>query len=149
MFESSENGFRPGEQGRQDSNLQPPVLETGALPIELRPWVRAAIVSGGLRPACCAPDLRGRGSRRLAVAAPERNRHVRAKRGRISFGNLGIIRRVGSLGLAVLFAVLTCAFAGIAVAGGLAGQWVIALAAGALAAWMGSLASTVLRKSRR
>src|ERR1044072_4874078 len=24
-------------QGRQDSNLQPPVLETGALPIELRP----------------------------------------------------------------------------------------------------------------
>ena len=25
-------------QGRQDSNLQPPVLETGALPIELRPW---------------------------------------------------------------------------------------------------------------
>ena len=26
-------------QGRQDSNLQPPVLETGALPIELRPWV--------------------------------------------------------------------------------------------------------------
>ena len=33
--------FRPGgvrvEQGRQDSNLQPPVLETGALPVELRP----------------------------------------------------------------------------------------------------------------
>ena len=28
-------------QGRQDSNLQPPVLETGALPIELRPSVRA------------------------------------------------------------------------------------------------------------
>ena len=27
------------EQGRQDSNLQPPVLETGALPIELRPSV--------------------------------------------------------------------------------------------------------------
>ena len=25
------------KQGRQDSNLQPPVLETGALPIELRP----------------------------------------------------------------------------------------------------------------
>jgi hypothetical protein len=25
------------QQGRQDSNLQPPVLETGALPIELRP----------------------------------------------------------------------------------------------------------------
>ena len=28
-----------GLQGRQDSNLQPPVLETGALPVELRPWV--------------------------------------------------------------------------------------------------------------
>jgi hypothetical protein len=28
-------GFRL--QGRQDSNLQPPVLETGALPVELRP----------------------------------------------------------------------------------------------------------------
>jgi len=26
-----------GKQGRQDSNLQPPVLETGALPVELRP----------------------------------------------------------------------------------------------------------------
>src|SRR5918999_5485642 len=25
-------------QGRQDSNLQPPVLETGALPVELRPY---------------------------------------------------------------------------------------------------------------
>jgi hypothetical protein len=30
-----ERGFRL--QGRQDSNLQPPVLETGALPVELRP----------------------------------------------------------------------------------------------------------------
>src|SRR5262245_7836020 len=27
-------------QGRQDLNLQPPVLETGALPIELRPSVQ-------------------------------------------------------------------------------------------------------------
>ena len=26
------------QQGRRDSNPQPPVLETGALPIELRPW---------------------------------------------------------------------------------------------------------------
>jgi hypothetical protein len=26
------------QQGRQDSNLQPPVLETGALPIAPRPW---------------------------------------------------------------------------------------------------------------
>src|SRR3954453_22567204 len=30
---------RTAKQGRQDSNLQPPVLETGALPIELLPWV--------------------------------------------------------------------------------------------------------------
>ena len=30
------------KQGRQDSNLQPPVLETGALPVELRPWVAGA-----------------------------------------------------------------------------------------------------------
>src|SRR5262249_61237253 len=33
------------EQGRSDSNAQPPVLETGALPIELRPC-------GASRPAC-------------------------------------------------------------------------------------------------
>jgi hypothetical protein len=33
-----------GAQGRQDSNLQPPVLETGALPIELRP---SAVRSSG------------------------------------------------------------------------------------------------------
>ena len=31
-----EKGFEG--QGRQDSNLQPPVLETGALPVELRPY---------------------------------------------------------------------------------------------------------------
>jgi hypothetical protein len=30
--------YRSCEQGRQDSNLQPPVLETGALPIAPRPW---------------------------------------------------------------------------------------------------------------
>jgi hypothetical protein len=34
-----------GIQGRQDSNLQPPVLETGALPIAPRPWAAARIVS--------------------------------------------------------------------------------------------------------
>ena len=33
------------KQGRQDSNLQPPVLETGALPIAPRPWAAARIVS--------------------------------------------------------------------------------------------------------
>src|SRR3954454_15171201 len=34
---------RATTQGRQDSNLHPPVLETGALPIELRPWVAARL----------------------------------------------------------------------------------------------------------
>ena len=29
---------RPFQQGRRDSNPQPPVLETGALPVELRPF---------------------------------------------------------------------------------------------------------------
>ena len=43
------------QQGRQDSNLQPPVLETGALPIELRPWVaRTSVASRGA--ASCALD---------------------------------------------------------------------------------------------
>jgi hypothetical protein len=30
-------------QGRRDSNSQPPVLETGALPIELRPLARPSV----------------------------------------------------------------------------------------------------------
>jgi hypothetical protein len=50
--------------------------------------------------------------------------------------------------LAALFSVITVAFAGIAAASALAGRWIIAFAAGALAAWMGSLAWTALRKSR-
>jgi hypothetical protein len=58
---------------------------------------------------------------------------------------------VGGPGLAALFVVLTCALAGIAIAGGIAGGrgWVIAVAAAALAVWMASLASTVLRRRRR
>ncbi len=41
------------QQGRQDSNLQPPVLETGALPIEPRPWVaRTSVASGSCSVAC-------------------------------------------------------------------------------------------------
>ena len=31
------------QQGRQDSNLQPPVLETGALPIAPRPWAACGV----------------------------------------------------------------------------------------------------------
>ena len=37
-------------QGRQDSNLEPPVLETGALPVELRPSARRHCTGGRRRP---------------------------------------------------------------------------------------------------
>src|SRR5581483_11506113 len=40
-----EEGGKRQKQGRQDSNLQPPVLETGALPIAPRPWAARRIVS--------------------------------------------------------------------------------------------------------
>jgi hypothetical protein len=50
--------------------------------------------------------------------------------------------------LAGLFALITLAFAGIAVAGALAGRWPIAAAGVALAVWMGSLAYAALRKRR-
>ena len=42
--------------------------------------------------------------------------------------------------LGTLFLVLTLVFAGLAVAAGLAGQWVIAAAAAVLAVWMAGLA---------
>src|SRR6059036_3670842 len=51
------------QQGRQDLNLQPPVLETGALPVELRPWVRAAFY---LRVSCALKGARARRGARLA-----------------------------------------------------------------------------------
>ena len=89
-------------QGRQDSNLQPPVLETGALPIELRPSVRA-----------------------------KQCRHDRG------------------VPLVALFTVLTLAFAGIAAGSAVASEWVIAVAAAAIAAWMGSFAVAALRRTRR
>ncbi len=50
--------------------------------------------------------------------------------------------------LAALFSVLTLAFGAIAVASAAAGQWVIALAAAALAAWTASLVWGTLRKRR-
>jgi hypothetical protein len=56
---------------------------------------------------------------------------------------------VGNPGLAALFAVLTLAFAGIAVGSGLAGRWPIAVAAAALAVWMGSFALGALRRVLR
>jgi hypothetical protein len=45
--------------------------------------------------------------------------------------------------------VLTLAFAGIAVAGAAAGRWIIAFAAGALAAWLATVAWSALRRIRR
>jgi hypothetical protein len=50
--------------------------------------------------------------------------------------------------VAVLFSVITAGFAAIAVWSGEASRWPIAVAAGALAAWMGSLAWSALRKTR-
>src|SRR5205823_13919097 len=52
----AEPDFEQRRQGRQDSNLQPPVLETGALPIELRPCMQgdrtfpSALVLGFTQP---------------------------------------------------------------------------------------------------
>jgi len=51
--------------------------------------------------------------------------------------------------LAALFSLITIAFAGIAVVSVLAGYWPIGIAAGALAAWMGSLAWTSLKRRLR
>ena len=51
--------------------------------------------------------------------------------------------------LAALFTVITLAFGGIAIASALAGRWPIAVAAGALAAWMSTLVAGALRKRRR
>jgi hypothetical protein len=46
------------EQGRQDLNLQPPVLETGALPIELRPSVARGLYPrpAGITRAVSSPE---------------------------------------------------------------------------------------------
>jgi len=92
-------------------NLQPPVLETGALPIELRPWVAEA----------------------NGTAGSEWHHH-------------GVQRRL----LGILFALLAAGLGVIAVfsarEGG--GAWVIALAAAALALWLGDLARRALMRTR-
>jgi hypothetical protein len=44
-----------------------------------------------------------------------------------------------------LFVMLTLAFAGIAIAAGAAGQWVIVAAAAAIGLWLGGLAVRALR----
>jgi hypothetical protein len=51
--------------------------------------------------------------------------------------------------LALLFTVITLSFAGIAIASAVAGRWPIAVAAAALAAWMGTLVAGALRRRRR
>jgi len=53
-----------------------------------------------------------------------------------------------SMPMAVLFSVITLGFAAIAVWSAEASRWPIAVAAGALAAWMASLAWSALRKTR-
>jgi hypothetical protein len=50
--------------------------------------------------------------------------------------------------LAALFSLITLAFAGIALWSATAHQWPIAVAAGALGAWMGTLAWAGIRRSR-
>ncbi len=50
--------------------------------------------------------------------------------------------------MVVLFTLLTVGFGGIAVGSASAGRWVIAFAAGALAAWMATFAWAALRKTR-
>ena len=63
----------------------------------------------------------------------------------------GLYRRPSTLTvvpLAVLFSVITVGFAAIAVWSAEASRWPIAVAAGALAAWMASLAWSALRKTR-
>jgi uncharacterized membrane protein len=50
--------------------------------------------------------------------------------------------------LAVLFSVITVAFAGIAVGSASSGRWIIALAAAVLAGWMGTFAWQALRRTR-
>jgi len=50
--------------------------------------------------------------------------------------------------LAALFTLITVAFSAIAVYSATASQWPIAVASAALAAWMGSLAYSALRRTR-
>jgi hypothetical protein len=94
-------------------------LETGALPIELRPWV-AGIVS-----APSAPPESGAGGYYA---------------GRVQRRALGIL----FAGLAVVLA--ATAAAALIGAGGSAKRWVVGIAAVALAGWLASLAAAALRR---
>lgn len=97
---------RRTKQGRQDSNLRPTVLETAALPTELRPWAGANGTASQVAPS-------HRVQRRLLG---------------LLFATLAL-----SLGLVAIYSALE---------GG--GAWVIALAAAALALWLGDLARRAL-----
>jgi len=56
---------------------------------------------------------------------------------------------MGRLSMPALFAVLTAAFAAIAVASAAHGRWVITVASAAIGAWMATLAWGALRRMRR
>jgi hypothetical protein len=56
---------------------------------------------------------------------------------------------VGRYAMSALFAVLTAAFVVIAIAAASHDQWIIAVAAAALALWMGQFAWSATRRIRR
>jgi hypothetical protein len=96
-------------------------LETGALPIELRPWVAGIVSARSAGPeGATGEDYAARVQRRA----------------------LGIL----FAGLAVVLA--ATAVAALIGAGGSAKGWVVAVAALALAGWLASLAATAWRRRR-
>ena len=107
------------QQGRRDSNPRPTVLETAALPTELRPCAGWPVPSGFR---CFRSSTAVRSTR----AAP---------RARGPFAVLA----------AALAAVAAYAFAG----GGDARRLVIGLAAVAVAAWLATLSASAFRRRRR
>ncbi len=107
------------KQGRQDSNLQPPVLETGALPVELLPSVASPVYS----------------PRR---ASPLDSTLVARRPPRRSLGALFLVLAAAFAGVAYT--------AGRAASGG-AARWVIAVAAALLALWLAGLAFRAWRAS--
>src|SRR5512132_258154 len=141
-------------QGRQDSNLQPPVLETGALPVELRPSAflrpppRLRPRYTVCKPSHCfvlgrpriAPNTRAPcvfallGFRRPIVTAP-------------ATGNAAHDTEVSRRALGALFALLSAGFLAIGVYAAVSGgsAWVIAVACAALGAWMGELSFRAFR----
>ena len=101
------------EQGRRDSNPRPTVLETAALPTELRPWATPIV----------APCLARH--RRLA--------HVQR-------------RALGVLFCTIAVALVAVAVAALVGAGREARGWIVAVAALAIAAWLGSVGLSALRR---